>query len=91
MSNPLDSSSKFYFSRRCLLSILWFMSMAVAVYLYVSTVHVSYLGEAQQLSNDIPESVIDADSNNPASIALALTALVARPTFGELSPFLVVV
>lgn len=89
MSNPLDSSSKFYFSRRCLQFILWFM--AVAVYLYVSTVHVSYLGEAQQLSNDIPESVIDADSNNPASIALALTALVARPTFGELSPFLVVV
>ncbi|CAB3254386.1 unnamed protein product [Arctia plantaginis] len=39
------------------------------------------LGEQQQLSNDIPESVIDADSNNPASIALALTALVARPTF----------
>lgn len=40
-------------------------------------------GEVPQLSNDIPETVIDADSNNPASIALALTALVARPTFGE--------
>ncbi|XP_075975072.1 intermembrane lipid transfer protein VPS13A-like isoform X2 [Anticarsia gemmatalis] len=38
-------------------------------------------GEVPQLSNDIPDTVIDADSNNPASIALALTALVARPTF----------
>lgn len=40
------------------------------------------IGEVK-LSNDIPETVIDADSNNPASIALALTALVARPTFDD--------
>ncbi|KAF9422722.1 hypothetical protein HW555_001716 [Spodoptera exigua] len=38
-------------------------------------------GEVPQLSNDIPESVIEGDSSNQASIALALTALVARPTF----------
>ncbi|KAH9636272.1 hypothetical protein HF086_009468 [Spodoptera exigua] len=37
--------------------------------------------EVPQLSNDIPESVIEGDSSNQASIALALTALVARPTF----------
>lgn len=42
-------------------------------------------GEVPQLSNDIPESVIEGDSSNQASIALALTALVARPTFGEFS------
>ncbi|XP_026736347.1 vacuolar protein sorting-associated protein 13A-like [Trichoplusia ni] len=40
-----------------------------------------YPGEVPQLSNDIPESVVESDSNNQTSIALALTALVARPTF----------
>nr|XP_049703427.1 intermembrane lipid transfer protein VPS13A isoform X1 [Helicoverpa armigera] len=40
-------------------------------------------GEVPQLSNDIPESVIEGDSSNQASIALALTALVARPTFDD--------
>lgn len=32
---------------------------------------------------DLPEAVIEANKNNPASVALAVTGLIARPTFGK--------
>nr|XP_026488707.1 vacuolar protein sorting-associated protein 13A-like isoform X1 [Vanessa tameamea] len=33
--------------------------------------------------NDLPEAVIEGNKNNPASVALAVTGLIARPTFVE--------
>lgn len=41
------------------------------------------------LSNDLPQSVIERDQHNAASIALALTGLIARPTFGEIVSYCV--
>ncbi|XP_062531261.1 intermembrane lipid transfer protein VPS13A isoform X2 [Bombyx mori] len=35
----------------------------------------------QSVSNDLPSSVVLSDRNNPATVALALTALVAKPSF----------
>ncbi|XP_060801512.1 intermembrane lipid transfer protein Vps13 isoform X2 [Amyelois transitella] len=37
--------------------------------------------EEDSIKNDIPEAVILGDFANPASVALALTGLIARPTF----------
>lgn len=41
-------------------------------------------GDVGVVVNDLPEAVIEGNKNNPASVALAVTGLIARPTFGKL-------
>ncbi|CAH0720243.1 unnamed protein product, partial [Brenthis ino] len=38
-------------------------------------------GDEAVIMDDLPEEVIEANRNNPASVALAVTGLIARPTF----------
>ncbi|XP_064292158.1 intermembrane lipid transfer protein VPS13A-like [Plodia interpunctella] len=39
--------------------------------------------EEESIKNDIPDAVVLGDVTNPASVALVLTGLIARPTFDE--------
>ncbi|XP_034828930.1 intermembrane lipid transfer protein VPS13A-like isoform X1 [Maniola hyperantus] len=40
-------------------------------------------GDEGKIVDDLPEAVIEANRNHPASVALAVTGLIARPTFDE--------
>ncbi|KAM3960055.1 LOW QUALITY PROTEIN: intermembrane lipid transfer protein VPS13A [Aphomia sociella] len=40
-------------------------------------------GEEESIKNDLPEAVVEGDRGNPASIALALTGLIAQPSFDD--------
>ena len=40
------------------------------------------LGDEGVIMDDLPEEVMEANRSNPASVALAVTGLIARPTFG---------
>ncbi|KAJ0183073.1 hypothetical protein K1T71_001049 [Dendrolimus kikuchii] len=40
-------------------------------------------GDVLAVKNDLPPSLVATDNSNPSSVALTLTALVARPTFDD--------
>ncbi|CAH2260106.1 jg4815 [Pararge aegeria aegeria] len=48
---------------------------------FTSLLFYDFQGDEGKIVDDLPEAVIEANRNNPTSVALAVTGLIARPTF----------
>ncbi|XP_026749061.2 intermembrane lipid transfer protein VPS13A-like isoform X2 [Galleria mellonella] len=78
----LDVASKLAYSAAALLGQRASSDTASAVFDDVPRTKIRRRpGEDESIKNDLPEPVVEADRGNPTSVALALTGLIARPSF----------